>query len=267
MNEVEELTRVLRRLHVRALQDGWDTTASTTPRLVLLATKPDRPVLRWFPVEIEPRAWLGVAPAAVIDALEPILASALAKHWVGSAITFEAWSIAGPVSEPRDEETERLIRTRQLYKHPERRSVRSTQGVLASGTSVQITEFDDGSEPVVVSGDDHPANRASSVYRALVGLNDRCQNVVDDAEKTGYADVIGCPRAKTWMTPCISRDGSTALDNTGACVGCGEEPWALLLDLGRRYPPAREYFGMTSPDQCADVLTKMVRAYVDRDGT
>jgi hypothetical protein len=37
-------------------------------------------------------------------------------------------------------------------------------------------------------------------------------------------DHVGCPYAKSDMTPCIARDGRLALaDATRACVGCG---WA-----------------------------------------
>lgn len=47
---------------------------------------------------------------------------------------------------------------------------------------------------------------------------------------------VGCPRARTDMTPCVARDGSvaettiTALD-AGYCVGCSENPADLLRDL------------------------------------
>lgn len=46
---------------------------------------------------------------------------------------------------------------------------------------------------------------------------------------------IDCPRAKTWMTPCVARDGQHACADDGVCVGCGEHPADLLRDLVRRY--------------------------------
>lgn len=46
---------------------------------------------------------------------------------------------------------------------------------------------------------------------------------------------IGCPRAKSDMTPCIARDGHSALaDSIGGaetCVGCGAAPTDLLNEL------------------------------------
>jgi hypothetical protein len=45
---------------------------------------------------------------------------------------------------------------------------------------------------------------------------------------------VGCPRAKTDMTPCVARDGETAsYDTSGHCVGCDQHPANLLRDLVR----------------------------------
>jgi hypothetical protein len=45
-------------------------------------------------------------------------------------------------------------------------------------------------------------------------------------------DTIGCPRAKTFMTPCVARDGKSATSNK-VCVGCGAYPIDLLVELVR----------------------------------
>jgi hypothetical protein len=74
---------------------------------------------------------------------------------------------------------------------------------------------------------------------------------------------INCPRAKTWMTPCIARDGNTALADPPqpVCVGCGEDPHQLLAQLAERYPAAGG--GQPQdPDAAADRLTECVAAYV-----
>ncbi len=42
---------------------------------------------------------------------------------------------------------------------------------------------------------------------------------------------IGCPRAKSDMTPCTARDGASAVADDGACVGCGHFPADLLTEL------------------------------------
>jgi hypothetical protein len=44
---------------------------------------------------------------------------------------------------------------------------------------------------------------------------------------------IGCPRARTDMTPCAARDGENACDDNGQCVGCGRHPANALRELVR----------------------------------
>jgi hypothetical protein len=44
---------------------------------------------------------------------------------------------------------------------------------------------------------------------------------------------VGCPRAKTDMTPCVARNGDWACADDGVCVGCGAKPADLLRDLVR----------------------------------
>jgi len=46
---------------------------------------------------------------------------------------------------------------------------------------------------------------------------------------------IDCPCAKTWMTPCVARDGRNACADDGLCVGCGQHPADLLTELVARY--------------------------------
>lgn len=43
---------------------------------------------------------------------------------------------------------------------------------------------------------------------------------------------IGCPRAKSDMTPCVARDGRLATDD-GECVGCNRNAADLFRDLVR----------------------------------
>jgi hypothetical protein len=44
---------------------------------------------------------------------------------------------------------------------------------------------------------------------------------------------VGCPRARSDMTPCVARDGELACADDGRCVGCGSHPAALLAELVR----------------------------------
>jgi hypothetical protein len=49
-----------------------------------------------------------------------------------------------------------------------------------------------------------------------------------------YADDpthIGCPRARTDMSACVARDGSTATLDDATCAGCRADPADLLRDL------------------------------------
>jgi len=50
---------------------------------------------------------------------------------------------------------------------------------------------------------------------------------VDDPEH------VGCPRARSDMTPCVARDGALAAADEGDCVGCREHPADLLAQLVR----------------------------------
>lgn len=43
---------------------------------------------------------------------------------------------------------------------------------------------------------------------------------------------VGCPYAKGDMTPCMARDGHTAVYNEGRCVGCDHTPAHHLKELG-----------------------------------
>ena len=48
---------------------------------------------------------------------------------------------------------------------------------------------------------------------------------------------VGCPRARSDMTPCVARDGDLAETSDSVegsvCVGCSENPADLLRDLVR----------------------------------
>lgn len=60
---------------------------------------------------------------------------------------------------------------------------------------------------------------------------------------------IGCPRAKTDMTPCVARDGHVSTLDDGMCVGCGADPTALLIEVANEID--RRW--------AADILTGLVK--------
>lgn len=78
---------------------------------------------------------------------------------------------------------------------------------------------------------------------------------------------IDCPHAKTWMTPCVARDGALAVSDppNAVCVGCGHDPWKLQAELARRYEPARLPKGKPHADRLidADRFRDLVVAYVE----
>ena len=45
---------------------------------------------------------------------------------------------------------------------------------------------------------------------------------------------IRCPRESSFMTPCVARDGSSAVADDGVCVGCGADPVTLVTEVSGR---------------------------------
>ena len=78
----------------------------------------------------------------------------------------------------------------------------------------------------------------------------------------GSSEVIDCPRAKTWMTPCVARDGGLVVADDGRCVGCNERPTVILADLRERFPAACDTIP-ADQSEAADVLTDAVARYID----
>lgn len=75
---------------------------------------------------------------------------------------------------------------------------------------------------------------------------------------------VGCPRANSDITPCIARDGATALADDLMCVGCNMNPKDLLNELDRAgvsVPTYSPVIGQRSQQNAADKL----RAIVSRE--
>lgn len=51
---------------------------------------------------------------------------------------------------------------------------------------------------------------------------------------------VGCPRARSDMTPCVARDGGLATADDGKCVGCMADPADLLAELVKRVTEPRD---------------------------
>lgn len=72
---------------------------------------------------------------------------------------------------------------------------------------------------------------------------------------------VGCPWARSSESPCMARDGRTALAGPPdpVCVTCAHEPSFLIEDLAEDYPPAQELLTAGDPYQAADQFALMVR--------
>jgi hypothetical protein len=69
--------------------------------------------------------------------------------------------------------------------------------------------------------------------RGLVGGDQAMKGPLGYGRYNDDLTHVGCPRAKTDMTPCVARDAGTAVDEDGNCVGCGQHPAELLRLLVR----------------------------------
>lgn len=65
------------------------------------------------------------------------------------------------------------------------------------------------------------------------------------------SEFVGCPRAKSDMTPCVARDGDLAQADAGICVGCERTPATLLQELVK---------ASESPSSCGDKTPCLARA-------
>lgn len=83
-----------------------------------------------------------------------------------------------------------------------------------------------------------------------------------------------CPHTRSDYGPCIARDGSSALDDAGVCVGCGATPRVLQKDLIDRAQESNRVDavlavtmapGKPSPARDADLFQRRVRAYVEAE--
>jgi hypothetical protein len=72
---------------------------------------------------------------------------------------------------------------------------------------------------------------------------------------------VGCPYARSDMSPCVARDGRLALagDPPETCVCCGNTPEFLAGDLAEAYDPARALLVTGDPVTLADEFAELVR--------
>jgi hypothetical protein len=71
---------------------------------------------------------------------------------------------------------------------------------------------------------------------------------------------VGCPFARSDMSPCVARDGQLALDVEDLCAGCGNTPEYLIGDLAADYRPAEVLAAEAGePQGAADAFAAMVR--------
>jgi hypothetical protein len=77
-----------------------------------------------------------------------------------------------------------------------------------------------------------------------------------------HPDYVGCPWARSDMSPCVARDGQLALSGGGSqvCAGCANTPEYLIEDLAGYYEPARQLQAAAGdPLRAADEFAEMIR--------
>lgn len=65
---------------------------------------------------------------------------------------------------------------------------------------------------------------------------DELTRLVRDYVDAKDRNEVQCPREKSFMTPCVARDGRLAVADHGVCVGCGADPVALVEEFKERHP-------------------------------
>ena len=72
-------------------------------------------------------------------------------------------------------------------------------------------------EPKRLTAEQRAANALTAAVMERVGATSRYE--------------VRCPRERSFMTPCVARDGASAVADGGVCVACGESPAQLLRAL------------------------------------
>jgi hypothetical protein len=75
---------------------------------------------------------------------------------------------------------------------------------------------------------------------------------------------VGCPRARSYRSKCVARDGRQALDSAPdgegrLCHGCAHGLQELIEELAREYPPAAGLDVLGDQEMLADEFTLTVR--------
>src|SRR5262245_41670976 len=145
------LTRHLRRIEVSYGRDGWHEEQGPPPALYALYT--DR--LRWVP--LRPEQWGDPhvsSPGYTLLKLADLIPQVDSfrgqlDRWYGMAFICEAW-----LTHVDDAFTEWLAESRQLYRHPDRISIRIALGVSREQHRVAVVRRQDEPAEIEVVGDD-----------------------------------------------------------------------------------------------------------------
>lgn len=77
-------------------------------------------------------------------------------------------------------------------------------------------------------------------------------------------EAVGCPRARSYRSKCVARQGRQALDPSPAgedliCHGCAHTVFEMTEELAREYPPAAGLDVLGDQAALADEFALMVR--------
>lgn len=77
-------------------------------------------------------------------------------------------------------------------------------------------------------------------------------------------EAVGCPRARSYRSRCVARDGRQSLDSAPdgedlLCHGCAHELIELIEELAAEYPPAAGLDVLGDQEALADEFALTVR--------
>jgi hypothetical protein len=185
---LDALIRNAKRIHAAGISAGFssDGTPALPPTLLVLWALDGKHYTEIVPVPSH--HYKDHSPASVIDSLTPV-ARPKANDFFGVIFTFEAWYVtADRKDDARAKDLLVIAQRREIYKQPDRKSVRTTMAIDVDDNWVLLVEAEgDPAAEIFTSASaeentDHMQMFAtSSVAHSLRGLVGRIEASIEDA--------------------------------------------------------------------------------------
>jgi hypothetical protein len=173
MNDHEALTCTVRRIHAEARRwlghGGLTDSTAVHPGPAYRSAR-----VRRLPQPIPGPVWEMAPATRIVAAMMPARANSESGLFVGSALTSEAWLVDWETPEQRLIALGMASR-RELALHGERKSVRTTVGILCADDHgmIAVSKQDEDTGVELWCTDDNPGYRQTAIFRELVNLNGR----------------------------------------------------------------------------------------------